>query len=419
MFASDDGDWWAGVQQCAVFVALATVVSITSNTTASAEQVFDYQQDDPAGNLATVSAPPDEVYWRNPVFPVPASHFLRFPAQLDPDLIPAGKLATVSAPPDEVYWRNPVFPVPASHFLRFPAQLDPDLIPAGKLATVSAPPDDTSCKALVAPAQSTMLAPSQAIFDEQFPKLYGQYDEDFQCPIIPPQTWAVPPSAFTYDDVIVPQPNPFSPDEDLWRVTIPQVVTQSGLYLPDPENIPAGSLYGQFDEDFWVNPVAPISASLYQKLPLGDVEEIPAGSLYGVQDDINWPVVSIPSWSYFVPNVFSTDEVVAPQVTNIINEDYWYQPTVQSSDSIQQHLLHLQLLYGFNTDVLNVGVNAQIGQEPVQVIFSANSPNAQIGQLAVQVLFGKPNIPYAEIGQLVVQVMRKRYGSQPHIWISS
>src|ERR1700724_3499450 len=43
------------------------------------------------------------------------------------------------------------------------------------------------------------------------------------------------------------------------------------------------------DEAFWQNPVAPTSATLYQNLPyLPDSEEIPAGSLHGQPDEDFW-----------------------------------------------------------------------------------------------------------------------------------
>src|ERR1017187_932299 len=73
-----------------------------------------------------------------------------------------------------------------------------------------------------------------------------------------------------------------SPNEDYWRNPVAPVPARLFQRLPlgDPEELPAASLaLGQPDEDYWRNPVASVTASLYQRLPLGDPEEIPAGSL--------------------------------------------------------------------------------------------------------------------------------------------
>ena len=98
------------------------------------------------------------------------------------------------------------------------------------------------------------------------------------------------------------------------------------LPLGDPEEIPANTLHGQPDEDFWINPVAPVQVTLFQRittvaiqkkfrlmrfmgnqtkisgstqsfqfkqryfkdLPLGDPEEIPANTLSGQPDEDFW-----------------------------------------------------------------------------------------------------------------------------------
>jgi len=151
-----------------------------------------------------------------------------------------------------------------------------------------------------------------------------------------------------------------SPDEDYWQNPVAPVVASFFQRLPlgDPEEIPAGSLFGQPDEDYWINPVAPVSATLlwpqpfqfeqneqatrcldedfwanptapvaasvYQRLPLGDPEELPAGSLYGVPVEEYWqnPVPPVPA-SQLVLSFVDPDYAPA-----FIDEDFWINPTI-------------------------------------------------------------------------------------------
>jgi hypothetical protein len=55
--------------------------------------------------------------------------------------------------------------------------------------------------------------------------------------------------------------------------------------LADPEELNAGDEFGQYDEDFWVNSVAPVQASLYRSTVFTDPEEVPAGRLVNAKPD--------------------------------------------------------------------------------------------------------------------------------------
>src|ERR1017187_7368462 len=97
-----------------------------------------------------------------------------------------------------------------------------------------------------------------------------------------------------------------SPNEDYWQNPVAPVAARLFQRLPlgDPEEIPAASLaLGQPDEDFWRNPVAPVAATFFQRLPLGDPEELPAGSLVPLilhPDEDFWqnPVAPLPARLY-------------------------------------------------------------------------------------------------------------------------
>jgi len=81
-------------------------------------------------------------------------------------------------------------------------------------------------------------------------------------------------SSTTDDDLPVAVAPPLPFDEEPWQNQVaPVQAAFARLLLPDPEEIPAGSLVvlvGPPDEDYWVNQVTPIQAVIYQRLPLGD-----------------------------------------------------------------------------------------------------------------------------------------------------
>lgn len=168
------------------------------------------------------------------------------------------------------------------------------------------------------------------------------------------------------------------PDEDFWQnpaAPVPATLYQRLPLLPDPEELPAGSLLkgipdedfwvdppptqpwtvllpgvddsaafppppAIFDEDLWENPVAPVQASLFLRLPLGDVEELPAGSLkLGVPDeDFYSPPGMQQSWGVYVP---PDDTVVLPAPTSVVDEVYWQNPVAPVLATMSQQQPYL------------------------------------------------------------------------------
>ena len=129
-----------------------------------------------------------------------------------------------------------------------------------------------------------------------------------------------------------------TPDEDFWKNPVNPIATGNYVplpYLPDTEEIPAGSLHGQADEDFWKNPVSPIATANYVPLPyLPDAEEIPAGSLHGQPDEDFWinsvaPVAPAPPALYqqfpCLPDLNDDPAGSLAQFTTP-DEDYWQNP---------------------------------------------------------------------------------------------
>jgi hypothetical protein len=151
--------------------------------------------------------------------------------------------------------------------------------------------------------------------------------------------------------------SPDSPDEDYWFQSILPVPVPASLYqrlpyavsLRDVEEIPAGRLFGQDDEDFWQNPVAPVAASLYQRLPLGDPEELPAGSLFGQDDEDFWrnPTAPVAASLKWPQQYLFGDQSDVPSGSlkkfNAPDEDYW-----QNRVAPVQATLYQPLPYAFD-----------------------------------------------------------------------
>jgi hypothetical protein len=138
----------------------------------------------------------------------------------------------------------------------------------------------------------------------------------------------------------------FQPDEDYWQNPVPPLASsiyQKLPYVPDPEEVPAGQLYGQADEDFWQNPVAPVPQSLYQRLPLGDPEEIPAGNLYGQPDEDFWqnPVAAVAASLYQRLPLGDPEELPAGRLSGQPDEDFWSNPAAPVAASLYQRLPYL------------------------------------------------------------------------------
>ena len=240
----DDGadSWWAGAQRCFAGIALATALAASVFAADLASGVQQDPEELPAGSLKNFSTP-DEDYWQNPqitqITQTPPSFYQRLPYLPDPEEIPAGTLWAV---PEEFYWQNPVAPVAAAIFQRLPYLPDPEELPAGSLLKFTSPDED-----------------------------YWQNPQITQITRIPPSLYQPLPVAAGESAEVIP-PVVFQPEEDFWKNPAAPVPLAFGpLYLPDPEEIPAGTLEGQPDEDYWQNPqitqITQTPPSFYQPLP--------------------------------------------------------------------------------------------------------------------------------------------------------
>ena len=301
------------------------------------QSIFDVQE--PAGHLF---GQPDEDFWSNPVSAVPATVYQRLPYLPDPEEIPAGNLI-VPLPVDELYWQNQSAPVAGSQHLLLPYSPDPEELPAGSL--FGQPDEDLYIPPL--PWPNINIFPQQSIFDVQEPagKLFGQPDEDFWDNPVFPTIWLnAYPNQWIFD-VQEPAGNLFGqPDEDFWENAVPPVpaaVYQRLPYLPDPEEIPTGSLSVPLpvDEMYWQNSTAPVAGKQYLTLPyVPDPEEISSGSLHGRPIEEYWfNRVSPVTWTNTVPPLWQDRQDFAPSISIQFDEDYW-QPFLKSPVSANQSL---------------------------------------------------------------------------------
>lgn len=305
----DSDSWWAGVQQCFVAVPIAGTLAAIA---LSASLAFGYQQqtedivpysgpaltvDEDYGPRTVIIESPHLVQlWVSdgaasapaPAF-VPDEDFWQFPAvrlQIQPpqvwavdDELPVSAAAEIA---EEEYWQVYTPPYPLLHFPYLP---DPE-----ELLVVPPP-------AFVLD-EDYWLRPSFGL-----PKRKISYwiTGDAAVPIqIEEEYWwrAVwlrphyhrlgPP----WDDQ-VPAGSLLvfggAPDEDFWQVYTPPYPPFRFLYLPEPEEVPSGSLRGTVEEDYWQVYTAPRPPVRFVYLP--DPEELPAGSL----------VAPIPSQGSHIP----------------------------------------------------------------------------------------------------------------------
>jgi hypothetical protein len=152
-----------------------------------------------------------------------------------------------------------------------------------------------------------------------------------------------------------------SPEEDYWGLgagawglgkppsvgVSPQSLAPSPqtLYLPDPEEIPAGSLFGAAEEDYWQNPaeqsrtrgVEQPNFSACRLLNFWTLDDEPAGSLYGVPEETEWqnPQISrIAQILQLSPYTWAETADVLPQVAFVPDEDYWQNPAPPSPPAV-------------------------------------------------------------------------------------
>src|SRR5207245_800684 len=111
-------------------------------------------------------------------------------------------------------------------------------------------------------------------------------------------------------------------EEEYWHVVTAPPPLPSFLYLPDPEEVPAGVLR-QLDEQYWqVYTPPPLPA---QPLYLPDPEEVPAGSLHGPFEEDALPLPPTRPAPLWVQAWTADDEIVPQPTVFGGEEEYWFQ----------------------------------------------------------------------------------------------
>ena len=270
IFFTEDGSAVAGIQPDEDFWQNPVPLVLANNFIA-----LPYLPDSDQLVVSAVTGQPDEDFWKNPVAPVPATNFIKLPYLPDPEELFVPGVAP--GQPDEDYWQNPVPPVAGSNFIRLPYLPDPEEIKVSPPATIN-------------------------------------FDEDFwQHQIQPPTNRLIP--MFGSSEAAAPGTPPFQLDEEIYiPPIIPEPLVQFIFFTEDGSAV-AGI---QPDEDFWQNPVAPVS-SYPVPFVFNTNEDI---TLPTVFDEDFWQNPVAPTWSYPIPAVF-IDAAELPQAIGEPDEDFW------------------------------------------------------------------------------------------------
>lgn len=315
----DDENCWSDLPGIVSRGVSALALAATMLASTLGLNVAESHQDDPIQSAPTVLV--EEDYWILEELPppVPASQYL--PYLPDPEEIPAGSLAKFTSP-DEDYWQNEAPATPASQFQVLPYSFD-----AGEIVPQPA---------VLGPDEDLWSNPASPIAASIFQSLPYSFDAA----------------------EIVQQPSVLGPDEDFWQnpVLPSQAVFFRSPVVADPDEVPAGTLFGQYDEDFWKNPVAPVVATNLWPQPFTFDLQDPAGSLAGQPDEDYWVngVKPLPGDFYRSTVLGDAEEVPAGSLRRFASpdEDYWqnparpiqgalYQPLPVAFDSGEFHLTAL------------------------------------------------------------------------------
>jgi len=148
-------------------------------------------------------------------------------------------------------------------------------------------------------------------------------DEDYwQNSTAPVQQTFNYPQPFSFDQSEIYPQVTFQPDEDFYIVSVQQQYAPPPQLFTDPDEIPAGSLYGQPDEDFWLNWTPPVPQTFQWPNPWFHQDD-PAGSLYAPPDEVAWQPIIQQQWSFVQP--ITDDVIIVPQPAVFQpDEDYWF-----------------------------------------------------------------------------------------------
>lgn len=153
------------------------------------------------------------------------------------------------------------------------------------------------------------------------------FDEDFWLARVQQPAATFVASSY-YDETIFPIATLV--DEDYVVLASTQLAPYPRAAFADQDEIPAGALFGQDDEDFWRSNVAPTLPVFWFRQPVGDQDEIPATTLFGQSDEDFWqsgvaPV--LPTFTFRQP-VGDQDELPAATLTGQPDEDFARLPQI-------------------------------------------------------------------------------------------
>jgi hypothetical protein len=300
----------------------------------------------------------DEDYWQNPE-PIQNQNqnYIHFPYLPDPEEIPAGNLYTsdenevwqnpqlnyrvkssqivspwqydeaIPSTIEDDYWQNwQQTSIPLTNYLRNGLLTDPDEIPANTLYGI--PDENEIWRNWVSPfalINGPIYLPDPT--DDPAGNLYGQPDEDYWINAVIPisnANYIVLPLSDRTEDIFLL----FLPEENYWQNWVQPVQANNQIILsllPDPEEIPAGNLYGTAEEDYWQNPQLNYKVKSSQIVSPWQYDEAISST---IEDDY-WQNSVAPIFAQnkvILPLLDFGDEIVPAVITLPVDNDEWQNP---------------------------------------------------------------------------------------------
>ena len=177
-------------------------------------------------------------------------------------------------------------------------------------------------------APRVVAVPPQALYlpdADQVPAgaLRGTPNEDYWlAPVWSPAGVVAPVARADVD--IVPQPVPAVPEQTEWQAGFVAPQPPRFVYLPDPEALPAGVLFGTPNEDYWLAPVW-LPAGVVAPVARADVDIVPQ-PVPAVPEQTEWQagfVAPQPPRFVYLPD---PEALPAGVLFGLLSEDYWQPP---------------------------------------------------------------------------------------------
>jgi hypothetical protein len=288
----------------------------------SARAAYQPDADDvPAGSFFTLDEDYNQLALTGPPWSQPWRVALEWPYEPDLEELPAGALFGV---PEDDAWAARVSRSTSAPSLYLPDADDAAAAPAPSIV------EDDVAPAWTPRASAGTRAAYQPDPDDLAGAFYGEPDEDFD-----PLEWTGPPTPQAWRAT---QPLPYAPDvEEILAGTLlgqpeedysavqraqPWRTAVALPYQPDADDLPAGALYGVPEEDSWSPPPAPRQPARAVYLPDGDDVQPAAGAASAPPDDDAWQPQGPPplrARSLYLPDVTDT-------LSSCCEDEAWPQP---------------------------------------------------------------------------------------------